>query len=229
MRDPALELRGLRKTYKDGDGLLTVLDGANLAVERGSTAAIVGRSGSGKSTLLNIAGLLDRPDSGEVFVGGQSASGLSERGRTALRAGRIGFVFQNYHMLADFTVVENVMLGASLAGLGRGRAVRLRALELLDRVGLTARADRIPARLSGGEQQRAAIARALMAGPDVLLCDEPTGNLDPQTGTDVCDWLWRAAAEADMAIVLVTHDMALARRARCVWRLENGMLAPDKN
>ncbi len=224
----ALVLDNLVKTYHDGENRLVVLDGASLTVRRGEVVAITGRSGSGKSTALNIAGLLDRPDSGAVVIRGMVASDLSDRRRTAIRGRRIGFVFQNYHMLADFNVVENVMLGAAVGrGGGFGRANRLRALEWLDRVGLAERSRHRPAQLSGGEQQRAAIARALMPEPELLLCDEPTGNLDTHTGDEVADWLWRVAADAGMAMVVVTHEPSLAKRADRVFSLRDGKLRLD--
>jgi lipoprotein-releasing system ATP-binding protein len=225
MTEPALALTNVVKTYHDGEGRLSVLRGVDFAVAPAETVAIVGRSGSGKSTILNLAGLLDRPDSGEVRIGGALASALSESGRTAMRGRAIGFVFQNYHMLPDFSILENVMLGAAVGkGGGFGRANRQRALEWLDRVGLAERATRGPSQLSGGEQQRAAIARALMPEPRILLCDEPTGNLDAATGEEVADWLWRAAREANMAMVIVTHETTLADRADRTLRLENGVL-----
>lgn len=225
MADPVLVLEQLVKSYHDGEKRLSVLQGADLAIFPGDIAAIIGRSGSGKSTLLNLCGLLDRPDAGEILVCGLPCSRLSERRRTALRGREIGFVFQNYHLLADFSIVENVMLGAALGrGGGFGAANRRRALEWLDRVGLAERSRQRPGRLSGGEQQRAAIARALMPEPRLLLCDEPTGNLDAATGEEVTDWLWRAAGDTGMAMLIVTHETALAKRAHRLLRLENGGL-----
>lgn len=227
--EPVLEFRDLVKTYHDGDGRLSVLKGVDFGVRPGEAVAVVGRSGSGKSTLLNIAGLLDRQDSGEVFIHGTRSSKLSESGRTRVRGREIGFVFQNYHMLADFSILENVMLGRAIGqGGGFGRINRLRALEWLDRVGLAGRARHSPGQLSGGEQQRAAIARALMPEPGILLCDEPTGNLDSATGDEVAVWLWRVAADAGMAMVIVTHEMSLAERADRILKLEDGVLAETK-
>ena len=192
MSEPVLEVDDLHKTYHDGEGRLSVLRGINFTVDAGRSLALVGRSGSGKSTILNLVGLLDRPDSGEIRIAGQTASMMGEGGRTRFRAQSIGFVFQNYHLLGDFSVLENVMLGAAIGrGGGFGRENRLEALEWLERVGLGERAKRRPSKLSGGEQQRAAIARALMVRPRLLLCDEPTGNLDAATGVEVSDWLWR--------------------------------------
>lgn len=223
-----LSVEGLRKSYHDGEGRLSVLRGVDFSLRGGETVAIVGRSGSGKSTILNIAGLLDRPDAGEVYIGGEATSRLSERRRTGMRGREIGFVFQNYHMLGDFSILENVMLGAAVGmGGGFGRANRALASEWLNRVGLSGRARHRPGQLSGGEQQRAAIARALMPEPSVLLCDEPTGNLDAATAEEVSGWLWRAAAESGMAMVVVTHETSLARRADRVLRLEDGALSEE--
>ncbi len=224
-----LEVRDLHKSYHDGEGRLTVLKGINFAVGAGESLALVGRSGSGKSTILNLIGLLDRPDAGEIDIDGTPVTRLNEAGRTRFRATEIGFVFQNYHLLGDFSIVENVMLGAAMGhGGGFGKRNRDKALQWLERVGLAGRAKRRPAKLSGGEQQRAAIARALMAEPMLLLCDEPTGNLDAATGEDVADWLWRAADEAGMAMILVTHETALAKRADRTFTLSEGTLVETK-
>lgn len=225
----ALVLDNLVKTYHDGEKLLSVLKGVDFAVGEGETVAIVGRSGSGKSTMLNLAGLLDRPDSGDVVIGGESSRKLSESRRTALRGRSIGFVFQNYHMLSDFNVLENVMLGAAVGrGGGFGRANRARAMEWLERVGMAERSRHRPSQLSGGEQQRAAIARALMPEPHILLCDEPTGNLDSATGEEVSAWLWRIARESNMAMIIVTHEPSLAEKADRIMRLENGVLIEQR-
>lgn len=227
--EPVLEIRDLVKTYHDGERRLSVLKGANMRVAAGEAVAIIGRSGSGKSTILNVAGLLDRQDSGEVFVSGKPSSTLTESGRTRLRGREIGFVFQNYHMLPDFNVLENVMLGSAVGlGGGFGRINRLKALEWLDRVGLAERATHRPSQLSGGEQQRAAIARALMPEPGILLCDEPTGNLDAATGEEVTTWLWQVAQSAGMAMIIVTHETSLAERADRIFLLQDGVLAAQK-
>lgn len=221
----ALELESLFKTYRDGERSLSVLAGAELALAPGEAVAVVGRSGAGKSTLLNLCGLLDRPDAGEIRLGGLPVSRLSDSRRTALRGKEIGFVFQNYHLLPDFTVLENVMLGAAVGlGGGLGGKNRLRALEWLERMGLSQRFRHRPDQLSGGERQRTAIARALMPGPRLLLCDEPTGNLDAATGEEVADCLWRAAGESGMAMLVVTHEAALTARAGRALRLDGGVL-----
>ena len=225
MAEMILELLNLSKTYRDGETILPVLGGVNLSLARGEEVAIVGRSGSGKSTLLNLCGLLDRPDFGEMRLAGHSVSRLSDSRRTALRGREIGFVFQNYHLLPDFTVLENVLLGAAVAlGGGMGGKNRLRALEWLDRMGLANRRSHRPAQLSGGEQQRAAIARAMLPEPHILLCDEPTGNLDAATGEDVITRLRHASDEAGMAMLVVTHEPAIAGGADRTLRLEAGKL-----
>ncbi|MDR1520098.1 MAG: ABC transporter ATP-binding protein [Planctomycetota bacterium] len=225
MAGNVLEAEKLSKTYRDGEKRLPVLRDLDLAVAEGEVIAIVGRSGSGKTTLLNLCGLLDRPDTGEIRLRGLPASRLPDSRRTALRGREIGFVFQNYHLLPDFSVLENVMLGAALSGLGMGGRSRRGALDWLERLGLSGRRDHRPSQLSGGERQRAAIARALLPGPGLLLCDEPTGNLDADTGEEVSAWLWRMVGEAGMAVIVVTHESALAARADRIFRLEAGRLA----
>lgn len=223
--DEVLVLRGIEKTYHDGERLLPVLRGVSMSVCAGEAVAVVGRSGSGKSTMLNLAGLLDRPDAGEIIICGRSCLRLGDGQRTVLRGREIGFVFQNYHMLSDFSILENVMLGAAVGrGGGFGRANRLRALEWLERVGLAERCRHRPSQLSGGEQQRAAIARALMPEPRLLLCDEPTGNLDVATGEEVWGWLWRVVRDVGMAMVIVTHETGLAAKADRILRLQEGVL-----
>ncbi len=223
MSTPVLEVTDLHKTYHDGESRLNVLKGIDFSVASGESLALVGKSGSGKSTILNVVGLLDRPDSGDISIDGTRVSSLGESGRTRFRSREIGFVFQNYHLLGDFSIAENVMLGRAIGyGGGFGRKNRAEAMQWLDRVGLTDKAKRPPSKLSGGEQQRAAIARALMAQPRLLLCDEPTGNLDAATGEEVSSWLFRAVHDEDMAMVLVTHDTALAQRADRIMTLVDG-------
>ena len=221
----ALLAERLSKTFHDGESELHVLRDANLAIRAGETVAILGRSGTGKSTLLHLLGLLDRPTAGEIRVQGRPVQDLSERERTKLRGQTFGFVFQHYHLVAEFTALENAALGAAVAqGGGLGGARRARARELLAAVGLSDRESHTPARLSGGEQQRVAIARALASRPSILLCDEPTGNLDPQTGQTVLDILWTLVRRENAAMALVTHDPAVAERADRRFRLEAGDL-----
>jgi predicted ABC-type transport system involved in lysophospholipase L1 biosynthesis ATPase subunit len=227
MSEPVLAAEGIWKIFEDGGRRLEILRGADFAVQPGETVAVMGRSGTGKSTLLHLLGLLDRPTRGAVRLDGQSVGDLPDRRRAAIRGRRVGFVFQQYHLLADLAAGENVALGASVARGGwPGGAHRARARRLLAAVGLAERFRHAPRKLSGGEQQRVAIARALAGGPRVLLCDEPTGNLDPETGAEVMETLFRAAREEGTAMVLVTHDPLVARRADRVLRLGDGRLSP---
>ncbi|HET7460160.1 MAG TPA: ABC transporter ATP-binding protein [Longimicrobium sp.] len=222
----ALSARGVRKHYVGGDGsLLIVLDGVDLDVGRGEAVSVIGRSGSGKSTLLQVLGGLDLPNAGEVLVGGRALGSLNEEEGARVRSGTIGFVFQFHHLLREFTALENVMMPQLIAGRG-DRAARERARELLAHVGLEARLTHKPAQLSGGEQQRVAVARALANRPLVLLADEPSGNLDPETAEALHGLFFQVCAEEGAALVLVTHDLALAARAGRVLRLHAGRLVP---
>lgn len=220
MSDAVLSAEAVGKTYHDGTRELVVLKGVTLRIEPGEIVAILGRSGTGKSSLLNCLGLLDRPTTGRVVVEGTDASSLSDRARTRLRGRTLGFVFQRHHLLGEFNALENVLVAGGLAG----RGDRARAEALLAAVGLNERLTHRPGQLSGGEQQRVAIARALLPHPQVLLCDEPTGNLDPHTGREVMDVLWKTVAEQSTAMIMVTHDEQVARRAARVLRLEDGTL-----
>jgi lipoprotein-releasing system ATP-binding protein len=213
---PILALRGVRRHYPDaGDGL-TVLDGAELEIYPGQMVALIAPSGAGKSTLLQIAGLLEHPDAGEVFVAGRAAGKLSDLDRTVLRRLYIGFVYQFHHLLPDFTAMENIMLPQLLRGLKRQEATA-RALQLLAYMRVKERADHRPAELSGGEQQRVAIARAVANGPRLLLADEPTGNLDPTTASYVFDGLTQIVRASKLACLIATHNHELAARMdRCV-------------
>ncbi|CAA9297320.1 MAG: Lipoprotein-releasing system ATP-binding protein LolD, partial [uncultured Gemmatimonadetes bacterium] len=222
--EPAISARGVRKSYVGGDGTpIHVLDGVDLDVRPGEMVSVIGASGSGKSTLLHVLGALDRPDEGAVSVGGVPVAGLNEQGMAELRAKRVGFVFQFHHLLREFSALENVMMPQLIAGTGEGRA-RERARELLDLVGLAGRLEHKPSQLSGGEQQRVAVARALANRPLVLLADEPSGNLDPSTSDRLHEHLFRVCREEGAAMVLVTHDLALAARADRVLRLLGGQL-----
>jgi len=207
---PAVETRALRKTIRSGVEPLTILDGIDLSVAPGESLAIVGRSGSGKTTLLSLLAGLDLPSEGEVRIGGTALGGLDEDARARLRAGRVGFVFQSFQLLAGFTALENVMLPAELAG---HRDAVARARVVLDEVGLAARLHHYPYQLSGGEQQRVAVARAFAGEPSLLFADEPTGNLDAGTGAQIVELLFRLNREHGTTLILVTHDPQLA--ARC--------------
>ncbi|SDD78739.1 ABC transporter ATP-binding protein [Rhodospira trueperi] len=218
----ALALQHIRRAFKQADAPpLTVLDGADLEIAAGEIVALVGPSGSGKSTLLQIAGLLERPDSGEVLLAGEPASGLGDKGRTLMRRRFLGFVYQYHHLLPEFSAEENVIVPQMVAGTGR-RAARDRARALLDRMGLAKRGHHRPGQLSGGEQQRVAIARALANGPRVLLADEPTGNLDPNTADGVFAEFMRLVREEGLAALIATHNPDLARRMDRVVRLREG-------
>mgnify|MGYP000082090379 CR=1 FL=1 len=208
---PAFELRGIGRRYKEGEGWLTVLRGVDLSLEPGEVVALVGPSGSGKSTLLHIAGLLDRPDRGEVLISGTPCGALDPDQRTMLRRTAVGFVYQFHHLLPEFTAVENVMMPLRIGGVPDAQA-RKRAMVILDRLGLAERVSHRPSELSGGEQQRVAIARGVVTEPNILLADEPTGNLDPDTSTRVFDELVSLARTQGLCALIATHDMELAAR-----------------
>jgi lipoprotein-releasing system ATP-binding protein len=222
---PALELRGVRRVFRLAGTELRVLDGVDLVLRPGEIVALVGPSGAGKSTLLHIAGLLERPDGGAVLIDGADCGNLSDERRTLLRRSEIGFVYQFHHLLPEFSALENVMLPQMIAGVARRRA-RGKAAELLDRVGLASRARHRPARLSGGEQQRVAIIRALANDPRILLADEPTGNLDHATGDSVLSTLLDLVRRTRLAAMIATHNLDLARRLDRIVGLEDGRLRP---
>jgi lipoprotein-releasing system ATP-binding protein len=219
-----LTVEGLTKTYVGGDGgLITVFDGVDLEVERGEMVAIVGASGAGKSTLLHLLGALDRPTAGRVLIGGRSLSDMSDDAVSTLRNRTVGFVFQFHHLLREFTALENVMMPLRIGGMDTAKA-RERALALLDRVGLSGRVHHRPSALSGGEQQRTAVARALAADPQVLLADEPSGNLDHHNSERLHELFAQLAHEMEIAMVVVTHNRAFAARADRILQLEDGRL-----
>jgi lipoprotein-releasing system ATP-binding protein len=220
-----VEARGLTKTYLGGDGvLITVLDGVDLNVERGEMVAIIGASGAGKSTLLHLLGALDRPTSGIVRIGGEDVAGLDDDAVSALRNRTVGFVFQFHHLLREFTAIENVMMPLRIGGMDDVSA-RRRATGLLERVGLGGRMSHRPSALSGGEQQRTAVARALAANPSVLLADEPSGNLDHANSERLHDLFAELAREMEIALVVVTHNHSLAGRADRILQLEDAHIA----
>jgi len=221
-----LEARGLRKTYLGGDGSpIEVLAGVELSVSRGEFVAIVGASGSGKSTLLHLLGALDQPSAGEVGLGGQAYASLAPAALAALRNRRIGFVFQFHHLLREFNARENVMMPMLIAGAGDAEAGE-RADTLLEAVGLGARRTHRPNQLSGGEQQRVAVARALANGPDVVLADEPSGNLDHAHSENLHAIFAGLARDYSTALVVVTHNRHLAARADRLLSMEAGLLVP---
>jgi lipoprotein-releasing system ATP-binding protein len=216
---PALELRGVRRVYRQAGAALVVLDGVDFALRPGEIVALVGPSGSGKSTLLHIAGLLERPDAGAVLIGGRECGGLSDERRTLLRRSKLGFVYQFHHLLPEFSALENVMLPQMIAGVPR-RAAREKGAMLLDRVGLARRAGHRPARLSGGEQQRVALAN----DPRILLGDEPTGNLDQASADGVVALLVELVRHTGLAALVATHNLDMARRLDRIVALEGGRL-----
>lgn len=219
----ALELRGVVRRYSQAGGDLEVLRGVDFKIAPGEMVAMVGPSGSGKSTLLHIAGLLELPTEGQVLFDGQDCGTLSDAERTRIRRNGIGFVYQSHHLLPEFTALENVVIPQLIAGLDRGEA-RDRALQLLDMVGLADRITHRPAKLSGGEQQRVAIVRAIANAPRVVLADEPTGNLDPETASDVFARLRRIIASTRIAALVATHNHDLARQMDRVVALRGGKL-----
>src|SRR5688500_6389554 len=216
---PIIVTRNLTRRFRSGPKTITVLDDVTVTIARGEFVAVMGPSGSGKSTLLALLAGLDRPSAGGVSVDGEAIEAMSEDRLALLRRRKIGFVFQSFHLLSNFTALENVMLPVELLG---GPAPRARAKELLDRVGLGDRGHHYPSQLSGGEQQRVALARAFAPGPAVLLADEPTGNLDGENGRIVLDIMFQLRRDHRTTLVLVTHDPALAELADRVIRLRDG-------
>jgi lipoprotein-releasing system ATP-binding protein len=224
-----IEASNIHKVYTAAGKELEVLKGVDLAIKKASLTALVGPSGAGKSTLLHILGGLDSPSQGSVHLFGHDLYALSDNKLSELRNKRIGFVFQFYHLLAEFTVLENVYMPALIAA-EPGRAAhragfRKRALGLLESVGLSSRTGHFPSQLSGGEQQRVALARALMNKPELLLCDEPTGNLDSTTGEGIIALLQEIQRESGMTVILVTHNKELAGIAHKIYYLKDGLLA----
>ena len=223
MSDATLRLDQVRRTFRQGEATLEILRGVEFGLAAGELAALVGPSGSGKSTLLQIAGLLELPSGGEVYVAGRACGKLSDAERTALRRDAIGFVYQFHHLLPEFTAAENVMMPMRIAGQS-AKAARGRAMELLGQLGLTARAEHRPSQLSGGEQQRVAIARAIANRPKLLLADEPTGNLDQSTAEVVFAELVDLVRGHGMAALIATHNDNLAARMDRTVRLVDGLL-----
>lgn len=223
MNNPVLQLKSITRRFEQGGHTLDILRGVDMAVERGEIVALLGPSGSGKSTLLQIAGLLESPTSGEVIINGEVASTANDARRTELRRHHIGFVYQSHHLLPDFTAVENLLLPQYISGVDKAEA-RNRADKLLQSVGLGPRAGHYPSQMSGGEQQRVAIARALVNRPALLLADEPTGNLDPQTAEGVFQVLVQTIRSLKVGALLVTHNVELAARMDRVLELKQGLL-----
>ena len=208
---PALHLEAIERRYRQGDETLVILSGVTLSVWPGESVALIAPSGAGKSTLLHIAGLLEHPNAGEVWIGEQATTQLADSERTAIRRADIGFVYQSHHLLPEFSAMENVMLPQMIYGLDK-REARTRSTELLDFLGLGKRLEHRPAELSGGEQQRVALARAVANAPRILLADEPTGNLDPHTAEHVFGTLEKLVRASGLAAVIATHNLDLADR-----------------
>ncbi|MCA3562506.1 MAG: ABC transporter ATP-binding protein [Aestuariivirga sp.] len=220
---PALVLKNVARSYPEGKGRLNVFKDLNLTVRAGEIVALAGQSGSGKSSLLHIAGLLEAPSAGEVFIAGQNCSKLDDKARTRIRRIGIGFVYQFHHLLPEFSALENVMMPQLIAGTAKPVA-KDRARELLSRLGLEPRLEHRPSELSGGEQQRVAIARALANRPLLLLADEPTGNLDPETAARVHEELLRLIRDEGLGALVATHNLELAQGMSRIARLERGMI-----
>lgn len=218
-----LRFDAVERSYVQGERKLDVLKGADMALEPGEIVALVAPSGAGKSTLLHLAGLLEKPDGGDVLIGGESCGAMDDRARTAKRRNDIGFVYQFHHLLPEFTAAENVMLPQMLSGLSEADA-RERAMQLLDYLRIAPRADHRPPELSGGEQQRVAIARAVANAPLLLLADEPTGNLDPVTSTYVFEALQALVRQSGLSALIVTHNHDLARSMDRTVTLKDGKI-----
>ena len=218
-----LQLKEIKRSFQQGGQKLEILRGVNLSIERGEIVALLGPSGCGKTTLLQIAGLLEKPTSGEVLINGKKVKGKADNLRTQLRRTQIGFIYQFHHLLPDFTAEENLLLPQYIAGMKKAEA-KQRAGQLLESVGLEKRAEHYPSQLSGGEQQRVAIARALVNNPSLLLADEPTGNLDPKTAEDVFQVMLQTIRRLKIGALVVTHNVELARRMDRVLQLKDGLV-----
>ncbi|MEL6825951.1 MAG: ABC transporter ATP-binding protein [Pseudomonadota bacterium] len=223
MMTTVLELRNIVREYKSEAGVLKVLEGANLVLNPGELVGLVGPSGSGKSTLLHTAGLLEKPEGGQVFLEGEDCMSLNDAGRTRLRREKLGFVYQFHHLLPEFNARDNVAMPLMVGGLSRGKA-RVKADALLADMGLSERLTHQPGQMSGGEQQRVAIARALVNDPRLVIADEPTGNLDPATTERVFESLIRMARSEGAAVLVATHNMALTQHMDRVLTLKDGKL-----
>ena len=227
MSDLMVNAEGIVKSFISENESLHILRGISFSIPAGKSAAVNGRSGSGKSTLLNILGGLDRCDGGKAFVGGEEITALPEKALSAYRSRKVGFIFQFHYLLKDFTALENVMLPAYIAGMNRKQSLE-RARALLADLDLASRSGHFPSQLSGGERQRVAVARSMVNDPDLILADEPTGNLDPDNSGVVTELLYKSAEKWGKTLLVVTHDEKLAARASSRYTLENGLLASNK-
>ncbi len=223
-----LEAKDIHKVYNEGSKALPVLKGIDLSIKKGGFVAVTGPSGAGKSTLLHILGGLDFPTSGCVLLDGKDISKINDLKLCKIRNKRIGFVFQFYHLLPEFTVLENVLMPALIGqkskAKGQKSEINAQAMELLLQMGLGERLSHFPAQLSGGEKQRVALARSLINKPEILFCDEPTGNLDSKSGSDITSLIKKINLENKMTVVLVTHNLELAKSADCIYHLKDGVL-----
>jgi len=222
-----LEAIEVKKNFSDAHRVLEVLKGVNLCVQKGESIAIAGVSGAGKSTLLHLLGALDRPTAGTIILAGHNYNDLKDKELAQIRNRRVGFIFQFHHLLAEFSALENVMIPSLINGSPREEVTK-RAKLLLEEVGLGERLNHRPAKLSGGEQQRVALTRALVNDPDIVLADEPTGDLDLNTGAEMINLIWAHTVERGKSLVIVTHDPEIASKAHRIYRLHNGILCDEK-
>ena len=227
MSDSVLKLENLTRRFRQGNSTLSVLDGVFFEMKKGDFTALVAPSGAGKSTFLQIAGLLENPDQGKITIAGRQASNRSDAVRTQMRRDHIGFIYQFHHLLGEFSALENVALPQQIAGIGTNQA-QTRARQLLERVGLGSRLHHRPATLSGGEQQRVAIARALANEPDLLLADEPTGNLDPKNAETIFELLSELVRERQMAALIATHNLVLSQAMKSAITLHQRKIVPAR-
>ena len=222
-----LEAIEVKKNFSDAHRVLEVLKGVNLCVQKGESIAIAGVSGAGKSTLLHLLGALDRPSAGTIILAGHNYNDLKDKELAQIRNRRVGFIFQFHHLLAEFSALENVMIPSLINGSPREEVTK-RAKLLLEEVGLGERLNHRPAKLSGGEQQRVAMTRALVNDPDIVLADEPTGDLDLNTGAEMINLIWAHTVERGKSLVIVTHDPEIASKAHRIYRLHNGILCDER-
>ncbi|PPR78294.1 MAG: putative ABC transporter ATP-binding protein [Alphaproteobacteria bacterium MarineAlpha3_Bin5] len=223
MNSWTLELSNIICTFRQAEKNLEILKGINLKLNRGEVVALIGPSGAGKTTLLNIAGLLESPGSGTVTINGMDCTNLNDNAKTQVRRENLGFVYQYHHLLPEFSAIENITISQIIAGISKDEAIA-RANQILEWMGLSDRKDHRPSKLSGGEQQRIAIARAIATSPQLLLADEPTGNLDPDTGLEVCKVLIKLARGSGLTAFIATHNIELANRMDRIIRLDHGVL-----
>ena len=227
MKNEIIKLQDVKKEYLMGDSTINALDGVNVAINKGDFIAIIGPSGSGKSTMMNMVGALDMPTSGKIFLDGKNVAQMHESDLAQIRGRKIGFIFQTFNLIPTLTALENVSLPMMFQGTGKKERTR-KAMELLEKVGLGDRENHLPSELSGGQRQRVAIARSLANNPDVILADEPTGNLDSKTGKEILE-LFVELNKEGKTIIIVTHDDDVAKKARKVLKMKDGKLDANKN